>query len=110
MNDSKPPNATTDTPDTPRSWGEAGDLSREDPDRIEAMNGREGGGDSGGGAYPNPHSGKEGSDREGFMGHGGQTEMPYHGTGRLGERETGGNPNSGTRKTRPGGEAEDRED
>lgn len=57
-------------------------------------NGREGGGDSGGGAYPNPHSGKEGSAKDGFTGTGGQTEMPYHGSGQLGEEETGDNPNA----------------
>lgn len=56
-------------------------------------NGRGGGGDSGGGAYPNPHSGKEGG-KDGFMGSGGQTEMPYHGPGRLGEEEVGDNPNA----------------
>ena len=44
-------------------------------------------GESGGGAYPNPHTGKEGSD-DGpgkLMGHGGQSEMAYHGHGQLGE-------------------------
>ena len=102
MNDSKPPNASTDTPDNRRSWGAAGDLSREDPDEVAKLNGRMGGGDSGGGAYPSPHSGKEGGANEDFMGHGGQTEMPYHGTGRLGGQEVGGNANAGTEKTRPG--------
>ena len=60
----------------------------------DKLNGRGGGGDSGGGAYPNPHSGKEGGDREGLTGRGGQTEMPYHGHGQLGEDETGDNPNA----------------
>jgi hypothetical protein len=55
--------------------------------------GRSGGGDSGGGAYPNPHKGKDGGDT-GFMGHGGQTEIAYHGEGQLGEDKTGENPNS----------------
>ena len=60
------------------------------------LGGRRGGGDSGGGAYPNPHTGKEGEggDREGFLGHGGQTEMGYHGTGRLGGKQVGGNANA----------------
>ena len=52
-----------------------------------------GGGESGGGAYPNPHAGKEGHNG-GFMGHGGQTEMPYHGTGQLGEEKVGENANA----------------
>jgi hypothetical protein len=69
---------------------------------TDAMNGREGGGDSGGGAYPNPHTGKEGSDREGFFGSGGQTEMPYHGGGQLGEQDVGGNENAATQKVKPG--------
>lgn len=59
------------------------------------LSGRSGGGDSGGGAYPNPHSGKEGDgDREGWMGHGGQTEMPYHGKGQLGEQDVGETANA----------------
>jgi hypothetical protein len=57
-------------------------------------NGRQGGGDSGGGAYPNSHTGKEGQAKEGFTGSGGQTEMPYHGPGQLGEEETGDSPNA----------------
>jgi hypothetical protein len=67
----------------------------EDKDK---MGGRRGGGDSGGGAYPNPHTGKDG-DRGGFMDHGGQTEMPYHGTGQLGEKKTGDNANAPARKS-----------
>jgi len=35
--------------------------------------GRKGGGESGGGAYPNPHTGK--APKNGFLGHGGQTEI-----------------------------------
>ena len=77
----------------------------EDKDKL---GGRAGGGDSGGGAYPNPHSGKDGK-RGGFMDHGGQTRMPYHGTGQLGEDDTGGNANAPARKTKPG-ERSDGED
>jgi hypothetical protein len=62
------------------------------PDDVK-LQGRAGGGDSGGGAYPNPHRGKTGA-KDGFMGSGGQSEMPYHGTGQLGEEEVGDNPNS----------------
>ncbi len=61
--------------------------------KEEKMTGRSGGGDSGGGAYPNPHSGKQGG-KDGFAGRGGQTEMPYHGHGRLGGEEVGDNPNA----------------
>jgi len=101
-NDAMFPNKHTHSADNPRSWGQAGDLSREDPETMETMNGRAGGGDSGGGAYPNPHTGKGGSDSEGFMGHGGQTEMPYHGGEQLGEESVGGNSNAAAQKTKPG--------
>lgn len=94
------PNSTTHSADNPRSHGEAGDLARGDPEKRAEFNGRSGGGDSGGGAYPNPHTGKEGSGgREGYMGHGGQTEMPYHGSGQLGDESTGGNENAPAAKT-----------
>jgi hypothetical protein len=47
-----------------------------------------GGGESQGGAYPNPHTGKESKGGpDDFMGHGGQTGMGYHGTGQLGEED-----------------------
>jgi hypothetical protein len=45
---------------------------------------RSAGGESNGGAYPNPHTGKEGGAESGFMGHGGQTEIAYSGTGQGG--------------------------
>ena len=78
---------------------------RGDPEAADKMNGRSGGGDSGGGAYPDPHTGKEG-DAGGFMGHGGQTEMPYHGHGQLGGDVVGGNANAPAQKTKPGGKDE----
>ena len=99
MTNKETPNRHTDSADNPRSEGEAGDLSRGDPEKAEDMNGRLGGGDSGGGAYPNPHSGKEGGGREGYMGHGGQTEVPYHGTGQLGEQDVGENANEPAKET-----------
>jgi hypothetical protein len=55
--------------------------------------GRNGGGDSAGGSYPNPHSGKK-PRNGGFMGHGGQSEMAYHGHSQLGDKDLGSNPNS----------------
>lgn len=103
MSNKETPNKHTDSADNPRSWGEAGDLARGDPEKVETLNGRTGGGDSGGGAYPNPHTGKEGSGgREGYMGHGGQTEMPYHGSGQLGDQNVGGTDNAPAKKTGPG--------
>lgn len=63
-------------------------------DEDEKLNGRQGGGDSGGGAYPNPHSGKEDGGKDGFAGSGGQTETPYHGHGQLGDEDVGENPNA----------------
>lgn len=102
MANKETPNRHTNSADNPGSWGQAGDLARGDPEAREKLNGRVGGGDSGGGAYPNPHSGKESGGREGFMGHGGQTEMPYHGSGQLGEDDVGGNANMPAKKTGSG--------
>jgi len=51
-----------------------------------------GGGESQGGAYPNPHTGKEEAGKsEGF--HGGQSETAYHGTGQLGDQDVDGQKN-----------------
>lgn len=56
-----------------------------------------------GAPYPNPHADKKKKDKggfaQGFMGHGGQSDMSYHGSGQLGEQdvEPGGNRNSGTK-------------
>ena len=71
-------------------------------DGKDTLGGRSGGCDSGGGAYPNPHTGKCGG-RGGFLDHGGQTEMPYHGSGRLGEEKVGDNANA---PARAGGKSE----
>ena len=64
--------------------GSGTDRSR--PDGVsERPSGRTGGGESGGGAYPNPHRGKTPRNSpEDFLGHGGQTEIGYHGSGQLG--------------------------
>ncbi|WP_347302339.1 hypothetical protein V5740_10025 [Croceibacterium sp. TMG7-5b_MA50] len=48
------------------------------------VQGRTSGGDGEGGAYPNPHTGREPT-QGGLMGHGGQTEIGYHGGGQAGE-------------------------
>ena len=72
-----------------------------DQDKAEKATGAKGAGQSGGGAYPNPRSGKEdagGKGKDGFGGHGGQSEMEYHGTGQLGEKKVGDNANSPTKK------------
>jgi hypothetical protein len=71
-------------------------------DDTKPINGKGKGGDSGGGPYPNPHTGKE-PEADGFMGHGGQTDMDYHGHGQLGERKVGENPNAPT-----GGDSEEK--
>ena len=102
MGNPETPNRTTHSADNPRSHGQAGDLARGDAEDLQSLNGRMGAGDSGGGAYPNPHSGKEGAGNEGYMGHGGQTEMPYHGTNKLGEDDLGPNPNAPAEKTNSG--------
>jgi len=48
------------------------------------------GSDSSGGAYENPHTGKDGEGEfGGFFGHGGQSEIAYHGGGQLGDMGEG---------------------
>jgi len=66
----------------------------EAPDGGET-HGRVGGGESSGGAYPNPHTGKKPTG-SGGMGHGGQTIIDYHG---------GANPNATTGKPTANGDA-----
>ena len=82
----------------PNVTDENGELaSRRNPDPAgESQNA----GESGGGPYPNPHSGKgdspDGPDK--FGGHGGQSEIAYHGGGQLGEERPTGTPNAPTRE------------
>jgi hypothetical protein len=81
-------------------------VKSDDPDKSDspAKSGKAGevpadkGAESAGGAYPNPHTGKEGKGGSGDW-HGGQSETAYHGSGQLGEEKTQpkGNPNSGSR-------------
>jgi hypothetical protein len=57
-------------------------------------------GESDGGPYPNPHTGKGGSKRgpDRFMGHGGQTEQAYYGGQQLGREQLGYQPNAPSRE------------
>lgn len=73
----------------------------EETEADDSMAGRSGGGDSAGGAYPNPHSGKRGSN-DGYMGHGGQTGQAYHGPDQLGDdaKGAGENANAATCETK----------
>lgn len=78
------------SPDKVSSHGKVSDAGG-DPTTDAAM---QSGGESGGGAYPNPHAGKK-EKTDGFLGHGGQTGIAYHGSGQLGEEGTGpGNANA----------------
>jgi hypothetical protein len=57
------------------------DPSHRDPSRgdMEALTGKGGAGESGGGAYPNPHTGKqERGEKRGFV-EGGQSDNRYFG-------------------------------
>ncbi len=65
-----------------------------------APHGRTPGGESGGGGYDNPHAGKAPKSDD-FMGHGGQTEIAYHGSGQAGE-QGGSAPNAATGSAGPG--------
>ncbi|HWT12872.1 MAG TPA: hypothetical protein VN231_08980 [Allosphingosinicella sp.] len=72
-----------------------------DQQKAEKSTGAKGGGQSGGGAYPNPHTGKEGKGTDGYEGHGGQSGMEYHGTGQLGDQAVGENAHAPAKKTIP---------
>ena len=76
-------------------------TTERDQAEAERQTGRKGAGESGGGAYPNPHTGKEDGKMGGFQGHGGSSEMEYHGTGQLGEDEVGENANAPAEGTKP---------
>lgn len=62
-------------------------------DEMGRVHGRVSGGESRGGAYPNPHTGKESGGGE-RRSHGGQTKIAYHG---------GENPNATTKGSDPDG-------
>lgn len=69
-------------------------MSEQD-DKLRGS-GRAQGGDSGGGAYPNPHADKK-PKKQGFLGTGGQSGMGYHGHGQLGDRKLDDNANAPAR-------------
>ena len=50
-------------------------------------------GESGGGAYPNPHSEKPDGKKPGSF-KGGQSDQAYYGKGRLGEKKAGDTKNA----------------
>jgi hypothetical protein len=74
---------------------------RSDQAEAERKTGARGAGQSGGGAYPNPHDGEDDKAIDTAQEHGGQSEMEYHGTGRLGDKKVGGNANAPASETRP---------
>ncbi len=63
------------------------------PDGVSDTPAKDAGGESGGGAYPNPQTGKKPKSDD-IMGHGGQTEIDYSGPG--GNGDGGDNPNAAT--------------
>jgi hypothetical protein len=73
-----------------RSW-----IMSDKQDGVSDTPGK-GGSESSGGAYPNPHTGKD-EKTDGFMGHGGQTRIDYHGTGDGATDDEVGNPNEVTK-------------
>jgi hypothetical protein len=87
----KVPTPVTGDPETKGAPDGVSDAPGSD---AHGVSGRNQDGESGGGAYPNPHAGKT-PDNGGFMGHGGQTEMAYHGGGQGGENGASA-PNAAT--------------
>ena len=78
-----------------RSKGKADGVSDAPGDKASGeIHGRSREGESGGGSYPNPHTGKAPTTNT-FMAHGGQTDIAYHGGGQAGE-DGGSAPNAVT--------------
>jgi hypothetical protein len=71
----------------PMQAGGAGEkpAATDGVDKREAS-GRTGGGESGGGAYKDDQTASDG-DFGGFMGHGGQSEITYHGSGKPADQD-----------------------
>lgn len=82
------------------------DSKKGSPDGVNSQGERHASGGSDDAApYPNPHTGTDKPGKkhklaDGFMSHGGQSDMDYHGSGQLGKEKTrpGGNANSGARE------------
>ncbi len=72
-----------------------GDGRKGAPDGVSDTPAKDGSGESGGGAYPNPQTGKK-PEGGGFFGHGGQTDNRYSGPGDKDDPD-GGNRNAVTR-------------
>ena len=72
-------------------------ADEDDPPSAGRPDMNENEGDSGGGAYPNPHNDPDDADAEDtFMGHGGQSDMRYYGDGQLGGEDLGDRHNATT--------------
>ncbi len=69
-----------------------GDSSRDDGVSKVDAGGRTGGGESGGGAYKDKDQVTGNPKAQGFMGHGGQSKIAYHGPGD--KNDGGGNENA----------------
>lgn len=89
MTDGKQPMQADGAGTEPNETDENGELA--------SRRGKDQPGESGGGAYPNPHTGKEAAGEGGNF-HGGQSEQAYHGTGQLGEQKTDDQPNAPSRE------------
>ena len=66
--------------------GQTSPKVRSDGVSDAGTHGKSGGGESGGGAYPNPHTGKEARGESGGF-DGGQSEQGYYGGGKLDGKE-----------------------
>ena len=79
------------------SGGTGAEIAREDePASAGRPDMQSNAGQSGGGAYPNPHSSgaDDEDDTEGF--HGGQSTAGYYGNGQLGSKDVGDSHNAVT--------------
>ncbi len=70
------------------------------PDRHGELASRRGGaeqtGESGGGPYPNPHTGKQDRGKSGDV-KGGQSDQSYYGSGQLGDKKLADQENAPSR-------------